>query len=214
MPTDVLIGMAVAWLITGVITGFVMRRQGHDLFVWLALGSVLGPLVVPLAVDNLRSTKASEAKPHTTLLPPEGGMDLLIAVDGSADSIHAAESALGMFGSMATSVTMATVLPFESESSETGKDDQEAAQTLLDTIAGDLGHPQIEKVILFGRPDTALSEHARASGAEMVVVGPRGHGASEALFGSVTKHLVGAGEVPVFVGSRAVEVPRPYMNPD
>ena len=214
MPTDVLIGMGVAWLLTGVITGFVMRRQGHDLFVWLALGSVLGPLVVPLAIENARSIKAAEQAAHAKPRPPADGLDLLIGIDGSPDSIGAAKSAIEMIGATATSVTLATVLDFEAESSETGKDAQAAAGAMLAEVASDLGYPETRTVILFGRADTALAEHARISGAEMVVVGPRGHGATEALFGSVTKHLVATGSVPVLVGARTLETSQPYMTPD
>ena len=214
MPTDVLIGMAVAWLLTGVITGFVMRRQGHDLFVWLALGSVLGPLVVPLAIENVRTIRTAEQEAQTRPVPPKGGLDLLIAVDGSPDALHAAKTSLEMFGATATSVTLATVLYFEAQSSETGKEMQASARRMLDEVASDLNFPVVETAILFGKADAALVEHARATGVEMLVVGPRGHGASEALFGSVTKSLVGVGSVPVFVGARAVETSVPYMTPD
>jgi nucleotide-binding universal stress UspA family protein len=37
---------------------------------------------------------------------------------------------------------------------------------------------------------------------EMIVVGARGHGVSEALFGSVTKRLIGGCGIPVFVGPK------------
>lgn len=214
MPTDVLIGMAVTWLLTGIVTGIVMRRQGHDLFVWLALGSVLGPLVVPLAVDNARSIKVAQQASHARPGPPAEGLDLLLAIDGSPAALHAAKSAVAMFGSMATSVTVATVLDFEAETSATGKDDQMKAQELLDDVAGRIRFPNIETKILFGRPDVALAEHARVSGTELIVVGPRGHGASETIFGSVTKNLVAGGSVPVFVGTRTVDTSRPLMEPD
>ncbi len=214
MVTDVLIGLAAAWLLTGVITGFVMKRQGHDFFVWLALGSVLGPLIVPLAVDNARSIRVAKRAARRRSGPPAGGLDLLIALDGSPEALTAARTATGMLGPGATSVTLATVLDFEAETSETGAQVREEAQALLDEVASSIDFPSVDTRILFGRPDTALTEYARISGAEMIVVGPRGRGATQTLFGSVTKNLVTAGAIPVFVGPRAVESSPPQMVPD
>lgn len=45
----------------------------------------------------------------------------------------------------------------------------------------------------------------RRTGIELIVIGSRGHGASETLFGCVATGLVGASDIPVFLGPR---VPR------
>jgi len=201
MPTDVLIGLGVAWLLTGFVTGIVMRRQGHDFFVWLALGSVLGPLVLPLALDKARSGHAVETASRTLPGAPEGGFDILFGVDDSSEALAAARAAMDMLRPLATTVTVATVLDFEAEDSYTGRETQEGAQNLLDTVVSAIDYPKARTELLFGRPHVALAAYARQQGMELIVVGPRGHGAAETLFGSVTKRIVASSEVPVLVGA-------------
>lgn len=205
MPTDVLIGLGVAWLLTGLVSGVVMRRKGHDFFVWLALGSVLGPLVLPLAVDKARSDPAVESEAGTRHRVLEGGFDILIGVDASPEALAASRAALDMLRPLTTSVTVATVLDFEAKDSYTGKEDQAKARDLLDSVVAAIDYPEAKTQLLFGRPHVALAEYARQEGMELIVVGPRGHGAAETLFGSVTKNIVTGGEVPVLVGPRLAD---------
>lgn len=72
----------------------------------------------------------------------------------------------------------------------------------LHQAAEDIGFRPVETRLLFGRADRALMEYANEAGIELVVVGARGHGISESLFGSVTSRLVGGYHLPVFVGPR------------
>ncbi len=203
MATDVLIGLGVAWLLTGVVTGFVMRRMGHDVSVWFVLGSILGPVVIPLAIEKVRTGHEVETDLQGSPKVARGDLDILIGVDHSADAIDGARSAIGMLGTLATSVTIATVLDLESKDSYSGKEAQEQARHLLDSVVSELPYPNVRTEILFGRPHIALSEYARHHGMELIVVGPRGHGATEALFGSVTKNIIARSEVPILVGPRA-----------
>lgn len=200
MSTRFLIFVALTWAIIGLIVAFVMRRRGHDFSVWLVLGVALGPLVVPLAIERARYHKAREYRPRASSTPPHVGFDLLAAVDGSDEAFRAIHTALKLFGGRVSSVTVATVLDFDSESSTSGLEAQSAAKEMLDEIAGRLEYDPVGTRILFGRPADSLSEFARASGMELIIVGAKGHGATEALFGSVTSRLVGSSEVPVFVG--------------
>lgn len=201
MATQFLFGLAVAWILCGVVTGFVMRRRGHDFFVWLALGSVLGPLVFPLAVENARHD--SDIKSETRDRAYPGALDVLVGLDGSAESAQALRSAIGMIE--ASSLTVATVLDYDAHSSPTGGEMREAATQMLEAAAKTVTHPDLRSEILFGPPDEALIDFATSNGIELIVVGARGHGASEALFGSVTRKLVGGSEVPVLVGAMADE---------
>lgn len=212
MTTQFLLGVAVVWLLCGVVTAFVMRRKGHDFFVWLALGSVLGPLVFPLAVESKRKDSDIEAESRDRAYP--GELDVLVGLDGSDESAHALLSAMEMFGSTATSVTLATVLDYDTQHSFSGGEAQDEATQLLEKAANSVSHDHLTTEVLFGRPDRSLIDFAIPNGIELVVVGARGHGASEALFGSVTRSLVGGSEVPVFVGAKPVQVPRPEVRPD
>ena len=212
MTTQFLLGVAVAWLLCGVITGFVMRRKGHDFFVWLALGSVLGPLVFPLAIESKRRDSDIEAESRDRAYP--GALDILVGLDGSDESSHALASAMEMFGSVASSVTLATVLDYDAHGSFSGGEAQDGADQILKEAANSVTHDHLRTEVLFGRPDRSLIDFAVPNGIELVVVGARGHGASEALFGSVTRSLVGGSEVPVFVGAKPVPVLKPQMRPD
>ena len=102
-----LILVAMAWAVIGVVVAFLMRRRGHDLFVWLVLGVALGPLVVPLAIERARYHSATEPRSAEAPTPQHRGFDILAGVDGSEDSVNAIGSALALFGGRISSVTLA-----------------------------------------------------------------------------------------------------------
>lgn len=200
METRSLVMVGIAWVTVGLVTAFMMRRRGHDLATWIALGVVLGPLVVPLAAERARYHGAIEKRSRRKAPPPSEGFDLVAGVDGSEESVAAIRSALALIGDTVTSLTLVSVLDYDSDSVAAAAEPRDRAWARLGEVAEMLGFEPVDKVILYGRADKALSEYARREGKEMIVVGARGHGATEALFGSVTARLVGACEIPVLVG--------------
>ncbi|MEA1902436.1 MAG: universal stress protein [Actinomycetota bacterium] len=200
MSTRFLIYVALTWAIIGLVVAFLMRRRGHDFSVWLLLGVALGPLSIPLAIERVRCHAAAEHQSRDTPTPPHVGFDLLAGIDGSVDAISAVDIAVALFGGRVSSVTLATVLDWDSEGTHSGQEMQTEAREMLDEAAGQVLYNPVDTVVLFGRPDQALKEFARTSGMELIVVGARGHGTSETLFGSITRNLVGGSEIPVFVG--------------
>jgi nucleotide-binding universal stress UspA family protein len=200
MTTRSLLLLLAGWALVGIVTAFLMRRRGHDFWVWLALGVVLGPLIIPLAIERIRFHSAAELESRLQPTPPHEGFDLLAGLDGSEESIRAIETALDLFGSSVTSVTLVTVLDYDSASEAAGPEPREEARAMLEEAKRRLGSHEARTEILFGRADVALAECARTHGAELIVVGPRGHGATEAFFGSITEQLVGECEIPVYVG--------------
>jgi len=52
------------WSLIGTAAAIIMGRHGHDRFTWGVLGTVLGPLVVPLALVTLADS------PHPGTAPP------------------------------------------------------------------------------------------------------------------------------------------------
>ena len=168
-------GLAVAivggWLAIGVVAVEVMRRRGHDTFAWAVPFLFLGPLAVPLAITADRNRPVEPPRP----LPP-GGLDLLVAHDGTADSQAALDAALGMLGTQMTSVTLAAVVDIEAASTVRGQDTQREAQARLDALAGDLSTRTavpVATVILFGEPAHALQHYALENGYELIVAGSR-----------------------------------------
>lgn len=196
--TRLLAILAITWLVIGFTIAYIMRRRGHDFWVWLTLGAVLGPFAVPLAVERARYhliEYTSNARPI-----PDGPLDLLVGLDGSAESDAALDTAMRLLSGRVSSVTLVKVLDLDSGGEYTGSDAQSEAEALLKSAADRVVSTPVSTRVLFGRPDRAMLEYAVEEGIEMIVVGARGHGASKALFGSVTGQLVGESTVPVFVG--------------
>jgi hypothetical protein len=74
MSTRFLILVALVWATIEVVVAFLMRRRGHDFFVWLVLGVAFGPTVVLLAFESARPDSAAEYQPRGALTPRCQGM--------------------------------------------------------------------------------------------------------------------------------------------
>jgi nucleotide-binding universal stress UspA family protein len=205
METVEIFLIALAWVLSGVATAFVMRRRGHDLAVWLGLGSVLGPFIIPLAIERARFHEAASAGSRVIETPIRRGFDVVAGIDRSDEAIAAVDAAVELFGHSITTLTLVTVLDYDAQSAAAGFEPREKAQEVLDELAARVDVGFVRTQILFGRADRELAEYASTHGAELIVVGARGHGTSEALFGSITSRLVGACGVPVFVGPSSIE---------
>lgn len=200
--TNALIVVALTWLVIGLLVAVVMRRRGYDFWIWLGLGALLGPLALPLAFERA-VFHPIEYESSNVLKKATGRFDVLAGIDGSTESISAVRSALALFGDSVTSLTLATVLDRDSGTSPTGVENQVEARKRLAQAADEIRFESVATQLLFGRPDEALADYASERDFELIVVGARGHGVSEALFGSVTGRLVGGAGVPVLVGTRA-----------
>lgn len=160
-----------AWLAIGVVAITVMRRRGHDTFAWAIPFLFLGPLAIPVAITADRHRPVEPPRP----LPP-GGMDLLVAHDGTADSQAALDAALALLSTRMTSITLAAVVDIEASSTVRGRDTQREAQAKLDRLARDLSGrtaAPVATVILFGEPAHALQHYALENGYELIVAGSR-----------------------------------------
>ncbi len=202
MPTRYLLYLAALWALIGLIVAFVMRRRGHNLGLWMLLGVVLGPFSIPLAIERVRFHSEERKQSSPTSMPPRTGFDLLVGIDGSDESQAALSRALDLFGWQLSGITLATVLDYDLEHPPEAEVERSEALDMLEKIAANLDFEPVDARLLYGRADVALIDHARAAGMELIVVGAKGRGATEALFGSVTSRLVGGSEVPVFVGPK------------
>lgn len=205
MAAQALIGLAIAWLATGLILGYVMKRRGHDFYVWLLLGSVLGPLSIPLAFENVRS-EAEIVTTEAALHPKtKGGLDVLVALDGSDESAEALRTALPVMGMAPTSLTFVTVLDYEAFDAPADSEVRLNAEAMLDKAANSVTDREVTTAVLFGKPSRVLLDYAVETGKDVIVIGARGHGASELIFGSVARAIVSESPVPVLVGPRPRE---------
>ena len=163
------LAIAIAWVASGALAVALMRRRGHDTFAWAVLFLFLGPVAIPLAVSSDRHRPSEPPRP----LPP-GGLDLLVAHDGTPDAQAALEAALVLVGPQMTSMTLAAVVDLEAPSTVRGRHTQNEAQDRLEALARDVAAATsvpVATVILFGEPAVALQHFAIENGYELVVAG-------------------------------------------
>lgn len=200
--------IVVGWVVVGTAVGFYEVRRGHWRWLWL-LGAIAGPLAIPLA------RQANRDEPHVTPLllsdAPErsdrAGLEVLVGIDGSEDSTDAAVSIAESLGPHLGSLTLATVVDYESMVDYAGpsrEPDRARAQAeaRLTAAADDLepllgSRPGV--VVLAGKPAAALQQHANDERFDLVVVGRRGRGITKRLVGSCATELARASSVPVVI---------------
>ena len=200
--TGALVVLALPWALIGVVAAVVMGRRGHAVYPWVALGVVLGPLVIPLTVSAVRREQSASEPTiiRTDLRSPE--LAVLVGVDGSEDAMGALVTAIALFGNRIGRLTIATVLDFALEQTSAGRDEQALAVEMLATharVGGELLEREVETTMLYGRPADALVQHALDGNYDLIVVSPRGKGASRVLFGSVASQLARGAGVPVVI---------------
>ncbi len=132
---------------------------------------------------------------------------VLVAVDGSPPSLHAAKMALQLAKATGAELTVAysvppVALPGEvpfTIVNDVAKADTTRGQHLLDDMLKELGGPA-QVVLLEGAPAERIAEIAETQGFDLVVVGSRGRNAVARLFlGSVADRLVHICKMPVLV---------------
>ena len=182
----------VLWLAIGGVATAIMRSRGHDTFAWAVVFLALGPLALPLAMS---------AERHRPPLPEgpdhDGGLDVLVAHDGSADAAAALE-ALTFLGPQMTSLTLAAVVDLEAPATVRGRDTLREAHERLDAlaagVAGATGAP-IETVVLYGEPGHVLQQYATEHGYEVIVMGNRSATSSHLIH-----HRAARTSVPFLIG--------------
>jgi nucleotide-binding universal stress UspA family protein len=181
----------VAWLVIGGATSVVMRRHGHDGFAWLVLGLVFGPFAPLFAIEAW-----SRREPVDVVAPGAdrrggGPVDVLVGVDGSAESAGVVRAAADLLGPRLGRLAVAVVVPHDAGAGS----DVHAAERLR---ALDVGRPEARLEVLHGRPAPTLLEHMAEGGYDLLAVGARGAGLSSVL-GSTARELATTSKLPVLV---------------
>ena len=199
--TNALLVLVVAWALIGVVAAIIMAGRGHARYSWTMLGVLLGPLVIPLAISATRR-EPTPTSPLARTDPPSSHLAVLVGVDGSEDAKGALVNAIALFGTRIGRLTIATVLDYDLERTAAGRDEQDRALEMLSThatLAAALLEREVETTMLAGRPADALVQYARDGNYDLIVVSPRGKGASRVLFGSVASQLARGVGVPVVI---------------
>jgi nucleotide-binding universal stress UspA family protein len=195
--SEILLAAILVWLAIGLTASVVMGRRGHDPFGWLVIGTVLGPVAIPIAVRTIREEHPTPGREIQAGSPGAGSVDLLVGLDGSEASERALQRSLELLGDRVGRLTLATVLGHEGPA--TGWLDETHAVSAIERIAAALPGNEPGLVVLRGRPADALVTYAEEHGAELLVVGRRGHGATKAFLGSTAHRLAQRGGVSVLI---------------
>ena len=146
-------------------------------------------------------------------------MKALLAIDDSAESALALETAADLVWPSGTRIDVLTVLPTEAEllggpwavripymAADEIRDRVVAdGRGLVDRAAARLGRPglQVEARVAVGRTASVIVEVARDMDADLVILGARGHGALEqAMLGSVSAEVVDQAHRAVLVARK------------
>ncbi len=194
MSTTTQLAIVAAWLTMGLIAGLIMARHGHRHWYWTLLACLLGPMAVPVLADR----RAGETT-HVEELHPghvEPGRHLIVGIDGSPEAAHAATTAVDLLRGCLGQVTLATVQDYDTAANSQDLDD---ASARLGTVATGLAGWDPARAILIGPPVDALLKFAAEQHADLIAVGPVGHGLSQRLMGSVTTGLLAHSPIPVLV---------------
>lgn len=193
--------LIIIWLAGGAAVAIVMRRYGHEFGLWLALGMLLGPFAALFGRERHRLDK--KRRPGRIAEAHGGPFDAVAGIDGSEESVAAVQAALRLFGSSLTSLTLVTALGYESSGSFTGIVPRSQAYSELADVASGLEFGPIETMVVYGPPAKTIASLAQEGEFELIILGARGRGMSQAFFGSVPANLIGRSPVPVFVGPAA-----------
>ena len=207
--TTALFALAVSWAGIGLALALVMGRRGHDPFAWWLLGTLLGPLALPLAVSAERR-RGEGAWLVRSGRPGPGPVDVLVGLDGSAEADAALAAALDLLGPRLGRLTLATVVDLDASVEHDRARARARAelerrgrlvQLMLSTghHGPDDGRRVPALVLVAGHPAEALSRLAAEGGHDLLVVGGRGAGLSTVLLGSTATSLAASAKVPVLV---------------
>jgi nucleotide-binding universal stress UspA family protein len=136
---------------------------------------------------------------------------ILVAVDGSEGSRKAARFAIELARSSNARLVLLSVLerptivPFGpldgfAFSRMESEEQLSAVRKMLDEIGHELSPEKVDKLVEFGTPAEVIVEQSEKLGADLVVLGSRGHGpVGRWLLGSTTDRVVHHSHAPVTV---------------
>jgi nucleotide-binding universal stress UspA family protein len=183
----------------------VMGARGLGTVKRLVLGSVSTAVVheLPCAVVVVKGR------------PAAGADTVVVAVDGSPDSLAAARFA-GTLGATASLRLLAVIEPpylprsapdliapaLRAAASELLAEQRAAQERMLDRVAAGLDRPRgaVATSVVTGRPPEEIVKAANEPGVGLVVVGAHGFGAMKrVLLGSVSERVLHEAECPVLI---------------
>jgi nucleotide-binding universal stress UspA family protein len=189
--TEIVVVVVAVWMLFGVVYAIGMGRRGYDPWSWGALGAIFGPLVIPLAI-GLRRRRPLGAPLIAHAGRAGDGIKVLVGVDGSVESAAAVQAVVSLFGTRLGSLLLATVIDSDAANAihaARGTVFERDANAIFEQATNRGGADDPTTLVLEGRPADALVACAKANDVDVVAVGRRGRGLSEAVLGSVAAQL-------------------------
>ena len=148
---------AVAWTSMGVAAAVTLARRGHHLRSVLGLAVALGPLFVPLAIEFVRRREPAVRRIDLDPPPRAGlGRHAIVAVLGAPESVVDALPVLSSFGPVAA-LTLAATIDYETAGRGVDDEVRTAAERRLSAAAVFVTEVTSSRVLVPGRPETALA---------------------------------------------------------
>ncbi len=192
----------VIWVALGVTAVVYLGRHGHRSAYWYVIGVVLGPMLLPIALElaprgSALLVRTGVASQHAT--PPQ--LAVLAALDGSREADDALADAARVLAPEGVQFILLTVL-----GADLG-DDLPAARQDAEMMLGARGNrlpegclPAVHEV-LTGDAAHVILERAEVDTVDLIVLGRRGRGLSDMVFGSVADRVVRESPRPVLLGA-------------
>lgn len=188
----------LTWVAIGLASVVFLGRRGRRSPAWYAIGVVLGPILLPIALELGQRDGVLLAR--VVPEPDQPTMTVLAAVDGSAESHEAMLDAARVLAPQGARFVLLTVL--DPDVAVNDPDAQPRARSLLESRAAGLPEaclpPAFE--VAMGDPGQSILDRAAAHDADLVVLGRRGHGVSERILGSVADYVVRRSRRAVLLG--------------
>jgi nucleotide-binding universal stress UspA family protein len=208
--TTAMFMLAGIWIGFGLLLALIMGRHGHDPFAWWLLGTLLGPLAVPLAVSS-EGRQAERPERLGAGAPGRGPVDVLVGLDGSPEAGAALLTVLDLLGPQLGRLTLATVIDLDASVEHDRAKDQARVELRrrADLVQMRLWTPSPEAdedgrrfpdlILVPGQPAEALQRLAVEGGYDLLAVGSRGTGLSKVLLGSTASALAAKAKIPVLL---------------
>jgi nucleotide-binding universal stress UspA family protein len=189
----------VTWVALGLAAVVLLGRRGRRSPAWIAIGVVLGPILLPIALELAQrgGMILGRTDPGDTRW---AGTVVLAAVDGSGESDDAVADAVRLLVPERTRFVLLTVL--DPDDAAHDPDARRSAEELLRSRSGRLppGSPPAVHEVAMGDPAQVILDRAAADDVDLVVLGRRGRGLSERILGSVADQVVRRSPRPVLLG--------------
>lgn len=191
--------LLVFWVSLGLLAAVYLGRSGRRSPGWFAIGVVMGPLLLPVAVEVAQ--RGPQVLVASESSGPRATTTALAAIDGSRESEKALEDAAEMLTGNDVQFILVAVLdpdigehdPYAARAIEADLREHAATLTLGDVP------PAFE--VLAGDPAKVILERASRDDIDVIVLGRRGKGLTQMIMGSVADQVVRRSPRPVLLGS-------------